>query len=275
MPRLEIPIDDALTCGAVVIGGWATPGIPFEHIGPTTDQGSGEISGTYAGSSAVTVVVRATDADELFAKTVLSSPGTRPPVFDTARALVILPDGQDVRDIDVSAAFTDSDEDGLTFSAPGFEDTGLAMTADGVVHGRLRDAGEGILKVGVTASDGRGGTVGGTVTLAAEGGSSSPPSADGVFVTTGTEIALHEFGAMYRDNRADALPIRVTGLPEGLTFDPETGLVTGVVPTWMAGGGLTNHWTAATSTVSVEYAGQPGGPSRSRSASRRNLPCRV
>ncbi len=138
--------------------------------------------------------------------------------------------GQAIPAIDAAQAFADPNGDPLTFAAGGLP-AGLAIDAvTGRITGTIAADASGTYAVTVVATDDKGAATSETFAYgvgdtppAATGGVASETYADG---TAG--IAVATAGGFASPN---GLPLTytATGLPQGLTIDPTTGLVTGTL----------------------------------------------
>ena len=132
---------------------------------------------------------------------------------------------------DANTAFVDADGDALTFSAVGLPAWASLNAATGIISGTVpSDASTmGPVAFTVTVDDGDGGSVSTTVTF-------DPRNVPPVVTTSPPDRAYPEetdvnidIAGFFADGGSDADPLTfsVTGLPDGLSFDPATNLITG------------------------------------------------
>ncbi|WP_185155459.1 putative Ig domain-containing protein [Rudanella paleaurantiibacter] len=122
----------------------------------------------------------------------------------------------------VSGAFSDSDGGTLTFTAMGLP-AGLAISPTGVISGTPTVSGS--FNVTVTANDGQGGTVSDDFVL-----NISPSGAPVVASPGDQSLTLNtpaSFTVVATDPEGGTLTYAATGLPAGLTINPNTGVVSG------------------------------------------------
>jgi large repetitive protein len=83
-----------------------------------------------------------------------------------------------------------------------------------------------------TISDGQGGTSTATVTITIDGRNDAPQAGTlpAVAARDGDAINLNLGGLFTDPDTSNTLTFTITGLPDGLTYDPTTGLVTGTLP---------------------------------------------
>jgi large repetitive protein len=83
-----------------------------------------------------------------------------------------------------------------------------------------------------TISDGQGGTSTATVTITIDGRNDAPQAGTlpAVAARDGDIVNLNLGGLFTDPDTSNTLTFAVTGLPDGLTYDPATGLVTGTLP---------------------------------------------
>jgi len=140
-------------------------------------------------------------------------------------------DGETIDPVDISGAFTDVDGDSLIFTATGLPN-GLSIDPmTGLITGTLpsdTSANSPSLTV-ITATDADGASIATEFTwtvenLAPELVSFAPP----VTIMDSETVSI-ETEQFFTDPDGDALSYSVTGLPEGLSIDPITGLINGTV----------------------------------------------
>ena len=145
---------------------------------------------------------------------------------------------------DLAAGFSDTapDTDLLSFSTTSTLPAGLSLSATGQLTGTLDHlASDGSpYVITITATDAQGATVDSTFTLTvgnpaplvAAGGIADVDLVEaqsGVSIDAGAVFSDAD-GARVDDADLDTLSFNVTGLPVGLDFDPDTGLITGDLP---------------------------------------------
>ncbi|MEL6791314.1 MAG: Ig-like domain-containing protein [Pseudomonadota bacterium] len=149
------------------------------------------------------------------------------PVLDRPQSDVTAMDGSPV-EIPVAGNFSDPDGDPLTFAAeglpPGFEidpDTGvISGTLD--IHASV----DGPFTVIVTAVDPQGGIVTDLFTIRAENPAPVAGPIDPINVPVGESIDV-DLSSQFTDEDGDPLRFTAPDLPEGLTLDPATGVLSG------------------------------------------------
>jgi Domain of unknown function (DUF4347)/Putative Ig domain/Bacterial Ig domain len=227
---------DALTYSAT--------GLP---MGLSVDPVTGKISGTIDHSASqvaggvYSVTVKATDTKGAFVTETFSYTVTNPAPIVAA----IVPD-QAVKDgkafiLNIASNFTDgsNDTDTLTYSATGLP-VGLSINpTTGAITGTMpKDASTvGPYTVSVTANDGQGSTV--TTTFIITSANDAPNTVVDLPVQSsndGATVSLN-VGAFFADSNGDPLTFSASGLPAGLTMNPATGVITGVIdPSASVGG---------------------------------------
>jgi len=205
-----------------------------EVVSYTVSDGQGGTDGatlsiTLVGSNDAPVVVDPADPGE---------PGAPAPAPDPygVLAVVDLEDGQEVGGIDVSAPFRDPEGEKMTFSATGLPEGLMMDPVAGVVTGTLAgDAsiggpgGDGRYEVVIRATDGAGQSA--ETTLVLQVANVPPenvvPLPD--LVMRNGEVVEMDTARAFADRDGDVLTYSAAGLPEGLSIDPATGLISGRV----------------------------------------------
>ena len=137
----------------------------------------------------------------------------------------------DMPSVDVSGPFSDIDGDPLTFTATGLPE-GLSIDPEtGVISGTLPPgaSADGPYNVTITATGPDGATVSAefvwTVENIAPVVTTELPN---VSFNDASDVSLPT-AANFADPDGDTLSFTATGLPEGLSIDPETGLISGTL----------------------------------------------
>lgn len=204
--------------------------------GLSLDSKTGVISGfpTNAAVGANTVVITATDgnggtANDAFTLTVTNTNDT-PVVTYPLEAATAKEDS--AFNLDISYHFSDPDVgDVLTYAALSLP-SGLSINSTtGVISGTPTNDGVGTSKVTVIASDGKGGTVQGAFDLTVLNTNDDPTVVGAIADSEATEGTLYtlDVSKSFTDiDRGDTLAFFATNLPDGLTLNAETGLLSGI-----------------------------------------------
>lgn len=137
--------------------------------------------------------------------------------------------------LDISSNFTDANGDSLTYSVALENGDPLPDwlnfdSDNGIFSGTPEDEDVGIITVDVTADDGKGGMVGDRFNIVVFNLNDPPtvtseiPNQNG---KEGTAFSLN-VSSNFSDPDRDSLTYSATGLPEGLSIDADTGLISGV-----------------------------------------------
>ena len=142
-------------------------------------------------------------------------------------------DGATIEPVDVSGGFEDIDGDPLTFTAIGLPE-GLSVDPDtGIITGTLPPgtSANGPYVVTITATDPDGATVATDFVWSVDNVPpvELPPTKLPVETGVDGQSLSIPTAPNFNDADGDDLTYTVEGLPEGLTIDPETGLITGTV----------------------------------------------
>ena len=192
---------------------------------PTTSGSGATLDGTYS------VVVTASDglggsARQTFA--IDSKNGA--PAVGTATANQTNSDGDTVRSVDASQAFSDPNGDPLTYTASQLP-PGLSISSAGLITGTVaKNAQPGNYSVAVTATDDKGAQTTETFTWTIK---DVPPTTSGTLANQsytdgqgGIAIATSQ---AFSPSNGNALSYSAAGLPAGLSIDATTGKITGTV----------------------------------------------
>jgi large repetitive protein len=152
--------------------------------------------------------------------------------------------------LDVSSAFSDPDAgDTLTYAATGLPD-GLAINSStGIISGTPTNTAVGANSITVTANDGKGGSVSTSFTLTVTNVNDAPILNVAIADQAATEDIpfTYSVSSHFADiDQGDTLSFFAKGLPNGLTLDSVTGLISGT-PTNAAVGTHTISLTASDS----------------------------
>ena len=201
--------------------------------GLTIDAATGVISGTLpytaAGTHAATLTVTDGLATDTRTVTWTVTDTNRPPTLTDPGAQ------SDAEGATISVALVASDLDGdvLTFDATGLPE-GLSLDATtGLIGGPLPYTAAGTYAVTLTVTDGLA-TDSRAVTWTVTDTNRAPTLTD-PGAQTDAEGATVSVTLAATDLDGEALTFDATGLPEGLTFDATTGLISGTLPYTAAG----------------------------------------
>ncbi len=197
--------------------------------GVSIDSGTGVISGTLSGTSSgvhnVTITVSdGTDTDtDTFTWTVANT--NQAPVFSTDIANQSHAEGDPVS---LDADATDADLDTLTYSATGLPDGASIDPGSGVISGTLSTSSSGTHNVTITVTDG---TASDTDTFVWTVGNSNQAPVFSTDITdqSDTEGDTVNLDANASDADLDTLTYSATGLPDGVSIDSGTGVISGTL----------------------------------------------
>jgi hypothetical protein len=119
---------------------------------------------------------------------------------------------------------TDPDGDALTYSLIVSPEGMTIDAATGVIQWTPSEVQVGTHDVAVEVSDGRGGTASQSFTIEVQA-INNPPNITSTPVTTGTEGMLYTYDVDAEDADGDTLTYSLTLFPDGMTIDPDTGLI--------------------------------------------------
>ncbi len=211
-------------------------------IDPTTGQVTGTIDHD-ASKNAPTTIGSGATLDGTYTVTITGSDGlggtatqtftidssNSAPVVGTKTANQASTTGETIASVDASKAFSDPNGDPLTYSAFNLP-SGLTIdVATGVISGTVAaNAAPGTDAVRVVATDDKGAATREGLTWVV---SDTPPTADGAlanqsYADSTAAISIATSSGFTSPNGL-ALTYTATGMPEGLSIDPSTGLITG------------------------------------------------
>ena len=225
---------DALTYSA---GGTLPPGL-------TLDPATGLISGSIlpdaagpTGSATYTVVITASDGSASV-QTSFSFTVTNPGPVANNDTVTVNEDTQATFNVitgvgtqsGAAGADTDPDGDTLQLVSASAGNGSVTFLPNGSITYTPNANFNGTDTIVYTISDGQGGTATATVTVTV-GAVNDPPVANPIVDRTvyDGETISFDAGAFFSDADGDDLDYTVTGLPPGLTYDPETGLISGSI----------------------------------------------
>ncbi|WP_432199573.1 Ig-like domain-containing protein [Erythrobacter sp. W53] len=140
--------------------------------------------------------------------------------------------------IPVLANDNDPDGDTLTVTAASANNGNVIINADGTITYTPNADFNGTDTIVYTIDDGEGGTSTATVTVTVNPLNDAPATLGLPDLTDGNNEAISvPLAPAFTDAEGDTLTFNVTGLPDGLTFDPVTGLVSGTTTATASTGG--------------------------------------
>ncbi|MBD9477439.1 putative Ig domain-containing protein [Pseudoxanthomonas sp. PXM02] len=220
VPAFSDPNSDALTYAVSGMPGWMT----FNAATRT-------LSGTPGPVGSWSVTVTATDSAGASATRTFTV--TTPNSVPTAATIPTQTLYRNVAgNVSIASFFSDVNGDTLTFTATGLP-AALGISAAGVISG-ASTAVLGNYTVTATASDGRGGTVSRTFTLAIANSAPVAPTIQNQTVTAGTAWSYQV--PEFTDPNGDGLTYTVTGMPAWMSFNPATRTLSGTA-------GVVGAWT--------------------------------
>ena len=265
---------------------YTATGLP---AGLTLDKTTGQITGTIdhdasikapskTGSGATldgtyTVIETASDGQGgSTTQTFTIDTSNQAPVVGTATANQSNKDGDTITAVNAAAAFSDPNGDPLTYTATGLP-AGLSISSAGAITGTVaKNAQPGTDTVLVTTTDDKGAATSESFSWII---ADVPPAKNGTLANqiyndgqSGISIATSQG---FTDANGNTLTYAATGLPAGLTIDPNTGKITGTIDhdasknaRGCIEGFLRPQWRSAHLRC-VEPAVRPNHPSRDRS----------
>jgi large repetitive protein len=154
--------------------------------------------------------------------------------------------------IAVLANDRDPDGDPLTVTAAAAANGTVVINPDGTITYTPRANFNGTDTITYTISDGQGGTSNAIITVTVAAVNDAPVSVGlPPLFDSNSEIVSVNLAAAFSDIDGDTLTFSITGLPDGLSFNPTTGVAFGTISaTASAGGPLGNGIYPVTVTVS-------------------------
>jgi large repetitive protein len=153
----------------------------------------------------------------------------------------------------ISSNFTDPDNgDTLTFSASGLPDGLSFNNATGIISGSPTNAAVGTRNVTITANDGKGGTIRGGFSITVTNTNDDPTLRSPIGNKTATEdtpFSLNISGNFGDIDVGDSLKYFAAGLPDGLSIDGTTGIISG----------LASNAAVGTHTITIVADDSDGG----------------
>jgi Domain of unknown function (DUF4347)/Putative Ig domain/Bacterial Ig domain len=203
-------------------------------IDPITGVISGSVPANLSSGAPLVITVTANDGQGGTVSTTFTLRGINdPPVVDAPIPLQNLTDGSGVS-LNVAPAFSDPNGDAITFTATGLP-VGLTINpTTGLISGNIDHSASqtGPYSVTVKATDSKGGSVNQTFAM-----NVSNPAP--VVVVAIPAQNVHDGATFslttapnFKDGGADTdtLTYSATGLPVGLSIDPITGVISGILP---------------------------------------------